>query len=140
MFKILHDILSIFKKNKAIEIAESYKNEKFSIQFSIDKDDTVDVLFNIGYQENLNVADIVTVSEKYAQLLLTINHGGFKSQILNILKDESKRSDDEKKILMIENILSFYDILKREMLKSSPLYNQPIVAPSMAFKTNIIED
>ncbi len=142
MFKNLWSIISrYFSKKDQINIKQDKNNiEKFSIQFSIDRNDNVDVMFDIGYPETINIADIANVSEKYAQLLLTINHGGFKSQIIDILQDESKKSDDDKKILMIDNILSFYDILKREMFKSSALYNQPIVPPSMAFKANRLDD
>lgn len=140
MFEFLSSIIDRFKRSKPETYQQINSSEKFSIQFSIDKNDNVDILFDIGYPENLSVSDIVSISEKYAQLLLTINHGGFKPQIISTLKEQSKQSDDEKKILMIDNILSFYDILKREMLKSSSLYNQPIVPPSMAFKSNRLED
>jgi hypothetical protein len=139
MFKnIIQKFLTIDKKETE-ELSEEIQT-KFSIQFSIDKNENIDIIFDIGYPATINIADIASISEKYAQLLLTINHGGFKSQIIDTLKRESKESEDDKKILIIDNILSFYDLLKREMLKSSSLYNQPIVSPSMAFKLNRIDD
>lgn len=120
-------------KQENIILLEKNVDSNLSISFIIDKENNIDILFDIPYDENIDSDELIKLSEKYAELLVGINYGLLNNQIISTLKQKSKESENTNQILLIDNILSFYGVLKKDMLRTSVLYNQPVISPSMVF-------
>lgn len=130
-FKRLFDVLFCLNTKPATD--NNILDNKLCIQFCLNEKNKVEILCDIPYVQSLSENDLIEISEKYAELLLGVSHGLFRTQIIETLKTESKNTEDHQKILLIDNIMSFYEILKQESLKSSVYYNSPVVAPSSVF-------
>lgn len=134
--KIYQYLISKFSTvpKKIIATDEETDNDnKVCIQFCLNDQDKVDILCDLPYSQSLNDKEMIVLSEKIAELLLGISYGLFRNEIIETLKNESKNTEDYQKILLIDNIISFYEMLKQEKLQSSAFFTQPIVAPSMVF-------
>lgn len=114
------------------------QEQTMSIKFILHQNDDIDIEYDIPSNKSMKLEDITGVSERYAELLLGINYGLLKNQIIDNLKMQNTDSDDNQKILIIDNIIAFYDILKKEMLKKSAIYNQPVITPSMVFSNKSV--
>lgn len=104
------------------------------IQFILNKDNNIEISCGLEHANGLDNELIIELSEKYAELLLGISNSLLKNDIVETLKKESKKSEDHQKILLIDNIISFYETLEKERLKTSAFYHLPVVLPSMAFR------
>lgn len=148
MIKFIKYIIEYFNKNEKDNTIDRNKNEQdqlkdikdaqensFSFHFIVHEDE-VEIYCDLSYDSNIPLSKISDLSEKYAQTLVSINYGIFKSKILESLTIESKYSEDTKKVLLIDNILSFYEIYKVEMMKNSVLYKKPLISPSSVFNQN----
>jgi hypothetical protein len=138
--KIQTYINSLFFKpkieSKKIENNQDNKNKSIYIQFILNENNNIEISCGLPYENNLTDNSIIDLSERYAELLLGINNSLLKNQIVDTLKKESKNTDNHQKILLIDNIISFYEILKNEQIKSSVFYYFPVVSPSMVFHEN----
>lgn len=140
MIKFINYIIKYFIKQKKEETTEFIDSEEllenvFSIHFVI-KEKDVDIFCDLSYTHKGSISDISDISEKYAQILVSLNYGLLKPKIIESLKLESKESEDNNKILLIDNIISFYDIYKTEMTKNSALYHKPLISPLSVFGSN----
>ena len=106
------------------------------IQFTLNDNNSIEISCGIEQTDNLNSDSIIELSEQYAELLLGISNSLLKNSIIETLKKESKKTEDHQKILLIDNIISFYETLQKERLKSSAFYHLPVVLPSLAFREN----
>lgn len=138
MIKLIKTYLYNFFKlesinNQNIE-TENQNSTNPYIQFILNKDNHIEISCGLEHTSSLNNDLIIELSEKYAELLLGISNSLLKNDIVETLKKESKNSEDYKKILLIDNIISFYETLQKERLKTSAFYHLPVVLPSMAFR------
>jgi hypothetical protein len=134
MFNYFQKLLNfLFGLNTESTADHPIVDNKLCIQFCLNEKNKLEILCDIPYEKSLSDNELIEISEKYAELLLGVSHGLFRNQIIETLKTESKNTEDHQKILLIDNIMSFYEILKQESLKSSIYYNSPVVAPSAVF-------
>lgn len=131
LYKYLQKKPTITEPNKNIN-SVSHKNPY--IQFILNKDNNIEISCGLEHANGLDSDLIIELSEKYAELLLGISNSLLKNDIVETLKKESKKSEDHQKILLIDNIISFYETLEKERLKTSAFYHLPVVLPSMAFR------
>jgi hypothetical protein len=79
---------------------------------------------------------ILSIAEKYAELLVIINTEAFNKKIYEIL-NKNKNIDNHKEVLLIDNIISFWNVLYEEESKkqfSKYKLSQPMIKPSEAFR------
>lgn len=134
----MKQIYQIYKKllnllfNRSPVIENIKDNDHIGgINFNMTKDFDIDIACSIPDLEYSNSDDIIKLSEKYAELILLLNCGIFKKQILKILKDYN--TDNIKSKLFIDNIIYFYPILNDELNKAIKS-NKPLIKPSSVFK------
>lgn len=123
------------KFKKLFPIKEKEENKNLSIEFKIDLD-TTDVKINLTLptSEEISLINITELSETYAQLLVGIDYGLFKEKIFSNLMSIKQESKEPNTILFIDNVLSFYSLLMKELANKSLYYERPIISPSSAFK------
>lgn len=131
----LYKLLKIQESTDEI-LNDSDNNENANpyIQFILNDNNSIEISCGIEQTNNLNSDSIIELSEQYAELLLGISNSLLKNDIIETLKKESKKTEDHQKILLIDNIISFYETLQKERLKSSAFYHLPVVLPSLAFR------
>lgn len=137
MLSLIKNTIQKFFYKKSISKIVSHE-QTMSIKFILHQNDEIDIEYDIPSNKSMKLEDITGISERYAELLLGINYGLLKNQIIDNLKTHNTDSDDNQKILIIDNIIAFYDILKKEMLKKSAIYNQPVITPSMVFSNKSV--
>lgn len=138
---IKHIKAYLYKLLKAQESTDEILNDSDNnenanpyIQFILNDNNSIEISCGIEQTNNLNSDSIIELSEQYAELLLGISNSLLKNDIIETLKKESKKTEDHQKILLIDNIISFYETLQKERLKSSAFYHLPVVLPSLAFR------
>lgn len=114
---------------------EETGRQNLSIEFKIDLD-TTDVKINLTLptSEEISLINITELSETYAQLLVGIDYGLFKEKIFSNLMSIKKESTEPNTILFIDNVLSFYTALMKDLANKTLYYERPIISPSSAFK------
>lgn len=130
MFKNFKKLLGLFSR----EIQCSPK-ERLSIEFLLEID-SKDVKVNLilPTNEEISLGNITELSERYAELLVGIDYGLFKEQIFTNLSKIKKDSQEANTILFIDNVMSFYHMIKKDLLNKTVFYERPIIPPSMVFK------
>lgn len=121
--------------DEILDGADSDNDTNPYIRFTLN-DNSIEISCGIEQTNNLNSDSIIELSEQYAELLLGISNSLLKNKIIETLKKESKKTEDHQKILLIDNIISFYETLQKERLKSSAFYHLPVILPSLAFREN----
>lgn len=128
--------LNIWKKILELFcIKNNNSKNNLSIEFLFEKN-TKDIKVNLilPTDEEISLSNITELSEKFAELLVGIDYGLFREQIFKNLSNIQKESREENTILFVENVISFYNILKKELINKSIFYQRPIIPPSMVFK------
>jgi len=125
----------ISNKIKRLFSKEKTERQNLSIEFKIDLD-TTDVKINLTLptSEEISLINITELSETYAQLLVGIDYGLFKEKIFSNLISIKKESTEPNTILFIDNVLSFYTALMKDLANKTLYYERPIISPSSAFK------
>lgn len=133
--------------HKSEENITQYSNKTMGITFSLDPESLdIDILCYIpdllvqqleNDDDNISNQDIEKIQKlanDFAQLLFLINKGLFKTQIFEYLEDKKKNANNPKTTLFIDNIISYYDIVKKEYNRIKIHDNEPVVRPFIAFK------
>ena len=99
--------------------------------------DSVDIKCLLPDIDNKNTEEIVDIAEKYAEMLVFINTEHFNRSIFKILENhKSKKSNDYKKTMLIDNIIHFWDVYYNlESKKQYKKYSQtqPLIKPTEVF-------
>ena len=137
IYQTYKKLLSFFKPSPEKLIKENQfniGNLLFKFTDSLD----VNITCEIPSVETLSLEEIGELSEKYAELIVYVNNGLFKEEILKILKNNAKKTDDPKEILYINNVITFCDIIHNELIKvkSKLKGDQPLIRPSSVFKNS----
>jgi len=134
--KLIHSIKSMFFRKKR----KTKDTQKLSVEFSFNLE-AKEVFVNLLLPEDddISLSNITKLSEKYAELLVGIDYGLFKDQIFSNLQKIKNNSDEPNTILFIDSVISFYSILKKDLLNKTIYYDRPIIPPSMAFKMHIAD-
>ena len=137
IYQIYEKFLIFFKKKKNIDT--DTKNNKYtaSLFFGLlsHDSDMVDISCGLPDVQDKTSDQILSIAEKYAELLVVINTEAFNKKIYNIL-NKHKDKENHKQTLLIDNIISFWNVLYEEESKkqySKFKLNQPMVKPSEAF-------
>ena len=140
--QIYANFLTLFKKRKTSEEKDTTNIDYIAtLSFGIleSDNDTVDIKCLLPDVDNKTTEEIVDIAEKYAQLLVLVSTEGFNKNISNILNNHKKNhKENYKHIMLIDNIISFWDILYN--IQTKKYYqryksNQPLIKPSEAFQT-----
>jgi hypothetical protein len=124
-------------EDKPENIEEFNKDEEeylCGISFKLTKNFDIDILGFIPETEKLSPDEISDIAEKYAQLLLSINKGFFKSKVLSILDDKANRSSEPNEQLFLNNVVVYYGLLKDEISKLQNS-NTPLIRPVSVFRS-----
>lgn len=112
------------------------------ISFGLNNDDGI-LIHCLLPKFNMDDADPDTIAleaERFAEMLLCVNEGLLKKEIINVLKDQYEIEENINQKLLIENILNFWSILyshykeeKKKTAKSA--YKMPLIRPMAVFST-----
>lgn len=126
-------------KNYLIKSTDKNKDKKEvnitgSITFDIIDDKDIRIKCFLPDVKDLTNDELMGCAESYAKLLSNIMDGFYGQQIADILMTDSDKNDD-KTVLLINNIISFWSVFHVENYKNVvKSYNHPLVRPSKVFK------
>ena len=126
-------------KNYLIKSTDKINDEKKinitgSITFEIVDDTDIRIRCSLPDVQNFTNDELMNCAENYAKLLSNIMDGFYSQKIADILLSNSDK-EDEKTVLLINNILSFWSVFHVENYKSLVKQsNQPLIRPSKVFK------
>ena len=92
----------------------------------------IDILTTHPSIQNMSQEEILTESEKFAELLLYISNDLLDNKILGIIEKKITKASDISEKLFYENVLTFYDILKKEFNIANNK-NSPLIRPRSVF-------
>jgi hypothetical protein len=139
LLKIIQFITKLFYKPKILvpskeqllSLEDDYACE---INFKVTYDQNIDIEFIHPSVQESSIEDISLLAETCANLVVLLNNGLFKKDILTLIKNRKKQHmNNEKNTLLLDNILFFSNLLQDE-LKNAKTANSPLVRPSAAFK------
>ena len=126
-------------KNYLIKSTDKINDEKKinitgSITFEIVDDTDIRIRCSLPDVQNFTNDELMNCAENYAKLLSNIMDGFYSQKIADILLSNSDK-EDEKTVLLINNILYFWSVFHVENYKSLVKQsNQPLIRPSKVFK------
>lgn len=138
LYQIYEKFLIFFKKsNPKKQKDDEHTASLFFGLLEKDKN-SVDIKCIFPNVTNKSIDEISAIAEKYAQLLVLLNTEQFNQNILEILnKHKSANQDNYKAIMLIDNIVSFWDMfynMQNKKFYQQYKTNQPMIKPSEAFK------
>ena len=121
--KLYHYFKFLFNKKSNTEI----------INISIFLRPNYEIDIQLAYPDwsKLEDKNIPAIAEKYAELLIYINSNIFKNKMMDMIENNSKNSQEIKQKLFFDNIISFYDIIKTNLINNAN--NGPLISPSSVF-------
>jgi len=125
-------------ENKKIERDNSIKKHITNISFVLADNDNIDIICSLPDIKNKNPEEIAEEAEKFAEVLLCINEGLFKNEIVNILNEKHKTENDPIQKLLIENVLNFWLLLNDHYKKEKNKLDKkraktPLIRPLLVF-------
>jgi hypothetical protein len=141
IYQILEKFLALFKSRSNTN--SDNKSSNGSICFNIGNNEDINIEYNFPNLTHATNADIVTLSEKYANVLTSISLGELNDLLYEKLKVDT--NDDSKnysvnELLFFNNVISFWTLLYKEKkyIKIKTLEQQlfPVVRPSQVFKAS----
>ena len=136
-WKIYKNILKFFSKKQIIQEKRIKNDTEYiaSIEFSLTDNEELDIVYKLPDTKTLTLDNITSLSEQYANLLVGINGGNFKADMIAILEKTKKDNEDPQQQLLADNILSFWSILHviNEQNKQQ-ISNKPVISPSSVFR------
>lgn len=108
--------------------------DNIGISFYLTDSSDIDIVCNIGDINFENLDEITIFAEKYAELLVLLNNGLLKYQILEIISEYSKDQTDDKlnNKLFADNILSFYRVIDKK-IQHAKRTKKPLIRPIEVF-------
>ena len=89
--------------------------------------------------DNANPDTIVSEAERFAEMLLCVNEGLLKKEIIQVLREQYEIEENINQKLLIENILNFWSILythyKSEKKIAKNGNKMPLIRPMAVFST-----
>jgi hypothetical protein len=131
--------LNIFTRIKNCLIKSSDKTEEKenitgSITFDIIDSKDIRIKCFLPDIKDFSNDELMSCAENYAKLLSNIMNGFYGQKIADILMTDSDKNDD-KTVLLINNIISFWSVFHVENYKNAvKSYNHPLIRPSKVFK------
>lgn len=121
------EIKKLKNNNNDVYVAE--------VQFKLTQDSHIDIIFTHKSIQNDSVESISVVAENIANLIVLINNGLLKKELIKVIKDLKKiNMNNDKNTLLLDNILFFNNLLQEE-LKIIKKEIGPLVKPSNVFRS-----
>lgn len=116
----------------SLNIDESYVCE---ISFQLTKDNDIDIGFKHTDVREYSVEEISTLAENCANMIVLLNNGFLKKDLIGTIKHVKKANmNNDKSTLLLDNVLFFHNLLQEE-LKSIRKESGPLIRPSSVFKS-----
>lgn len=116
----------------SLNINESYVCE---ISFQLTKDNDIDIGFKHTDVREYSVEEISTLAENCANMIVLLNNGFLKKDLIGTIKHVKKANmNNDKSTLLLDNVLFFHNLLQEE-LKSIRKESGPLIRPSSVFKS-----
>jgi dynactin complex subunit len=131
--KLLYKLLAQKKQ-------ETIKDKNFTdyiceVNFKLRPDQNIDIEFLYDNVQDRSVDEISILAETCANLIVLINNGLIKKDLLNTIKNYKKQNmNNEKNTLFLDNVLFFNNLLQEE-LKAIKKDNGPLIRPLMALRS-----
>jgi dimeric dUTPase (all-alpha-NTP-PPase superfamily) len=94
----------------------------------------LDIDVKLYYDPSIvNISNVIGTAEKYAELLVYISTNAFKKRLGEILEEKIKLSTNINEQLLLDNIISFQDLIKKEIQNASAVNYTPIIRPISVF-------
>jgi len=137
IYQIYQKLFSVFNDKKVIDQNTEEPKYLGGMFFKITEDLEIDIGCVLPDVQGLSTDEISNISEKYAELLIMINGGIFRNQMLDMIKNKTNliEEDNIKEQLFINNLLSFDKILTHELNKVTK-NNKPLIRPVSVFKNS----
>ena len=120
-----------------ISIIEQLEAEQYvcEILFQLTKSNDIDISFKHNNVSDHSVEQISLLAENCANLVVLINNGLLKKELMGSIKQLKKANmNNDKTTLFLDNVLFFNGLLQEE-LKSIKKESGPLVRPSSVFKS-----
>jgi dynactin complex subunit len=117
-------------------LIEQLKTEQYvcEINFQLTESNDIDISFKHNNVSEYSVEQISLLAENCANLVVLINNGLLKKELIGSIKQLKKANmNNDKTTLFLDNILFFNGLLQEE-LKSIKKENGPLIKPSSVFK------
>lgn len=130
--KIVNKLFLFCKiNNKEIKLNNETENKNCFVTLSLDENNKINI--EVGYKTSTNnAAELIQLSESFAEMLTYLSSSSFKKSLFNQLVDKQKSSEDISEQIFIDNTIAFYDIIKQEISLSNKA-KQPVVRPLSVF-------
>lgn len=106
-------------------------NSEFSVIISLQPNYDVDVKLNYPNLNDVDINNIPTIAEQYAELVIYIGSNILKHKLLDMIQDRSYRSEDIKEKLFFDNLVSFHEIITQEIKNHQN--TGPLIRPTSVF-------
>lgn len=127
--KLLNYFKDLFRKPS---VQQRKPDSVCSIKIEMRSDSNIDVKLYYDLS-TVNVSNIIDTAERYAELLVYIGSNAFKKRLGEILEKKMKLSNNINEQLLLDNIISFQDLIKKEIQNASVVNYTPIIRPISVF-------
>lgn len=137
---LINFIKKLFTKKNIIIVPEDIldsldDNYICEINFKLTTSQEIDIEFVHSDVQTSSVEEIASLAENYANLIVLINAGLLKKQLIDTIKHHKKQNmNNDKNTLLLDNVLFFNNLLQEE-LKTIKKEHGPLVRPSSVFKS-----
>lgn len=126
--------LSNYFKNLFKTTSTKPKDPENIYSIKIDMYSDLDIEVKLYYDPLLiNTGNVISMAERYAELLVYIGSNAFKKKLGEILEEKIKLSTNINEQLLLDNIISFQDLIKKEIQNASAANYTPIIRPISVF-------
>lgn len=139
VYQLLEKFLTLVKIKKKNKLTTDNTSTYTGINFSLSDNYPTEIEIGCSLPDikNKNSEEIALIAEKYTNFLVSITSGEMNETIFKLLEKTINSNSDPDKILLIDNISSFWPIVyKEKQQKKQKKYSQyqPLVRPIEAFK------
>ena len=130
---MLKKLLNYFKdlfRRLSLQQREPHSVCSIKIEMRSDVDIDVKLYYDLSI---VNIGNIIDTAERYAELLVYIGSHAFKKRLGEILEEKIKLSNNINEQLLLDNIISFQDLIKKEIQNASAVNYTPIIRPISVF-------
>lgn len=128
-------------KNKNVNqdtSSSKIKKESYIAEMSFALADTedIDIAYIVPDLDNKSLEELSFLAEKYAKFLMAINEGYLRDDIVKIMTDNTKKSDNPQDHLFWDNVMVYWGMFHVEALKNKrhkEKTDQPLIRPLSVF-------